>query len=166
MAVAPGLRQAAPPASIAAEPRIAPPMPVTAAEIQAIVRRGVPLAGQWEVEVLEAEGGRALLRLPPNPLLLRPGNTVSGPAIMGLADVAFWAALLSVTEGRDESLTASMSVNFLGPAGPGPLLAEARLLKPRGRLLFGEVLIRRNAGDRVVAHITATWMAVQEAPPR
>ena len=35
-----------------------------------------------------------------------------------------WAALLSLTEGRDESLTASMNIAFLRPCGPGPIIAE------------------------------------------
>ena len=62
----------------------------TIAEIQDTVRTGVPLAGAWNVEVLEAAGGTALVRLPFRPDLLRPGNTVSGPALMGLADVAMF----------------------------------------------------------------------------
>ncbi|MBY0336272.1 MAG: PaaI family thioesterase [Acetobacteraceae bacterium] len=139
-------------------------MPITPAEIQAIAHRAVPLAGEWGIEVLEAGAGRALCLLPAAPRLLRPGGIVSGPAIMGFADVAFWAALLSLTEGRDESLTVSMSVNFLRAAGPGPLIAESRLIKPKGRLLFGEVLIRRKDEAAPIAQVTATWMAVQ--PPK
>ena len=96
------------------------------------MRRGVPLAADWEIEVLAAEAGTALVRLPAKPVLLRPGNTVSGPALMGLADVAMWAALLSTTEGRDDSVTSTMTVNFLRPAGSGAVLAEARMVK-RGR---------------------------------
>jgi uncharacterized protein (TIGR00369 family) len=138
--------------------RMTPPAP-SPAEIQRIARAGVPLAETWGVEVLEAEPGRAVCRLPRRAELLRPGGVVSGPAIMGLADIAVWAALLAASGGRDESLTAAMQVNFLSAAGPGPLLAEARLIKPRGRLLFAEVLIRRNDSPHPVAHVTATWAA-------
>ena len=48
----------------------------TVAEIQQILRSGVPLAGAWGVEVLRAEGGGALVRLPFREDLLRPGDTV------------------------------------------------------------------------------------------
>ncbi len=41
-----------------------PPAVPSAAELQAILHAGVPLAGAWGVEVLEALAGRALLRLP------------------------------------------------------------------------------------------------------
>ncbi len=130
------------------------------AEIQAIVRAGVPIAGAWGVEVLEAGAGRAAVRLPFRPDLLRPGGTVSGPALMGLADVAMWAALLGVTGGRDESVTSTMTVNFLRPFAPGPVLAEARLLKRGKRMVFGEVLLRAEASDEISAHVTTSWAVI------
>ena len=134
------------------------------AEIQAIMRKGVPLAEEWGVEVLAAEGGTALIRLPAKPNLLRPGNTVSGPALMGLADIAIWGALLSTSGGRDDSVTSTMTVNFLPPAGCGPLLAEARIVKRGRRQLFGEVLIRAEGSEELAVHVTTTWVVI--APPR
>jgi len=131
---------------------------MTPAAYDAIIHAGVPLAAAWGVRVLSAEGGVAWVELPARPELLRPGNTVSGPAIMGLADVAMWAALLSLTEGRDESLTATMNVNFLRPCGTGPLVAEARLIKAVGRSLFGEVVIRRADADEICVHVTTGWV--------
>jgi len=134
---------------------------VTLEEMQARVRQGVPLAEAWRVEVLEAEAGRAVLRLPRDKLLLRPGGTVSGPALMGLADMAMWAALLSLSDGRDESLTANLAITFLRPAGPGPVLAEARVIK-RGRTLsYGEVLLRAEGAAEPAAHVTTSWAAAR-----
>ncbi|CAA9277494.1 MAG: hypothetical protein AVDCRST_MAG04-3491 [uncultured Acetobacteraceae bacterium] len=132
----------------------------SAAEIQAIVHAGVPIAGGWGVEVVEAAAGRAVVRLPFRPDLLRPGGTVSGPALMGLADVAMWAALLGVTGGRDESVTSTMTVNFLRPFAPGPVLAEARLLKRGKRMVFGEVLLRAESAEEVSAHVTTSWVVI------
>lgn len=132
------------------------------AEIEVIVHRGVPLAAAWGVEVVQAEGGTATCRLPWREELLRPGGTVSGPALMGLADVAMWAALLGVTGGRDESLTTSLTIHFLRRLAPGPVLAEARLLR-RGRLIVGEVLIRSEASEEIAAHVTTQWAAVSPA---
>ncbi|MCW8086074.1 PaaI family thioesterase [Sabulicella glaciei] len=131
---------------------------MTPAEYEAIIHRGVPLAGDWGIRVLSAEAGVARLELPRDPRLLRPGNTVSGPAIMGFADVAMWAALLSVSEGRDESLTATMNIAFLRPCGPGPLLAEARLIKGSGRSLFGEVVVTHADDPRPCVHVTTGWV--------
>ena len=129
-------------------------------ELQARVREGVPLAGAWGVEVLEAGESRALLRLPQRVDLLRPGGTVSGPAMMGLADVAMWVALLSLTEGRDESLTASLSITFLRAPPPGPVLAEARVIKKGRTLSYGEVTLRAEGAAEPCAHVTTSWAAV------
>jgi uncharacterized protein (TIGR00369 family) len=137
----------------------------TPAEIQAIVNRGVPLAEAWGVEVLAAEGGIAAVRLPAQPLLLRPGNTISGPALMGLADVAMWAALLSVTAGKDESVTSTMTVNFLRPAGSGAVLAEARIVKRGKRMVFGDIMLRAEASDEIAVHVTTTWAVIAAAKP-
>ena len=140
-----------------------PPLPTEDCSpdtIQAIVHAGVPIAAGWGVGVVEAAGGRAVVRLPFRPELLRPGGTVSGPALMGLADVAMWAALLGVTGGRDESVTSTMTVNFLRPFAPGPVLAEARLLKRGKRMVFGEVLLRAERSDEVSAHVTTSWAVI------
>ena len=138
----------------------APPKRCSPAEIQAIVHAGVPIAGAWAVEVVEASGGKAVVRLPYRPDLLRPGGTVSGPALMGLADVAMWAALLGETGGRDESVTSTMTVNFLRPFASGPVLAEARLLKRGKRMVFGEVLLRAEGAEEVSAHVTTSWAVI------
>jgi len=135
------------------------------AELQAIIHRGVPLAEAWGIELLAAEAGTAVVRLPAQPLLLRPGNTVSGPALMGLADVAMWAALLSVSAGRDESVTSTMTVNFLRPAGSGAVLAEARIVKRGRRMVFGDIMLRAEASDEIAVHVTTTWAVIAPAQP-
>lgn len=134
-------------------------MSMTIAEMQALVRAGVPLAGAWGVEVISFSEGEAVLRLPHHEDLLRPGGTVSGPALMGLADVAMWVALLSLTDGKDESLTSNLSIAFLRPPAPRAVLAEARVIK-RGRTLsYGEVMLRAEGEDAPCAHVTTSWAA-------
>lgn len=129
------------------------------AAIQEVVHRGVPLAASWGIEVLAAAGGSATCRMPWRDILLRPGGTMSGPALMGLADVAMWAALLGLTGGRDESLTTSLTIHFLRRLDPGPVLAEARVLK-RGRIIVGDVMIRSETATEIAAHVTTSWAAV------
>ena len=124
------------------------------------MRRGVPLMQAWGVEVLEAADGRAVLRLPYAQQLLRPGGVISGPALMGVSDCAMWAALLSMTEGRDESLTSNLSISFLRRVPPRPVLAEARILKYGRSLAYGEVNLRSEGAEEVLAHVTSTWAVV------
>lgn len=133
------------------------PQPIAIADIQRIMRAGVPLTASWGVEVLRAAAGVAVLRLPHAAELLRPGGVISGPALMGLADAAFWCALLSLTEGRDESLTSNLNISFLRRVPPRPILAEARVLKRGRTLAYGEVNIRSEGAEDVLAHVTTTW---------
>ena len=135
-------------------------MTIATSDLQARMRALLPLADSWAVEVLQAEGGTARLRLPPRPDLLRPGGTVSGPALMGLADMAMWAALLGITDGEDRSLTSDLTIHFLRRLAPGPVVAEARLLKPRGRFLYGEVLIYAEGATEPAAHVTSSWVSI------
>ncbi len=130
---------------------------ITAPALQQVIRTGVPLMGAWGVEVLRAEAGTALLRLPYSAQLLRPGGVISGPALMGLADAALWACLLSLSEGQDESVTSNLNINFLRRVPPRAVLADARLIK-RGRTLsYGEVNLIAEADDAVLAHVTCTY---------
>lgn len=133
-------------------------------ELQARMRAMLPLAAAWAVEVLDAGDGQARLRLPPRAELLRPGGTLSGPALMGLADMAMWAALLTLTGGEDRSLTSDLCIRFLRRLQPGPVVAEARLIKPRGRVLYGEVLLYAEGAPDPAAHVTSSWMPVAAEP--
>ncbi len=127
------------------------------ARIERIMRAGVPLTADWGVTVLAAAEGVALLRMPYAEKLLRPGGVISGPALMGLADAAMWCALLSLTEGRDESLTSNLSITFLRRVPPRPVLAEARVHKRGRTLAYGDVTLRAEGGDEALAHVTTTW---------
>jgi acyl-coenzyme A thioesterase PaaI-like protein len=74
-----------------------------------------------------------------------------------------WVALLGATGGRDESVTSTMTVNFLRPFAPGPVVAEARLLKRGKRMVFGEVALRAEDADEVSAHVTTSWVVIAPA---
>jgi len=133
---------------------------MTPAEIEARIHEGVPLAGLFAIQVVSAGEGMAVLRLPPAPLLLRPGNTLSGPAIMALCDVAIWGALLTMTRGEDNARTQQLAISFLRPAGPGPLLAEARIIRRGARVVYAEVWLRAEDSDTPCGHCTSSWMIV------
>jgi len=147
-------RQASPPTLPAA-----PPARETAAmtldALTARLRDGVPLAQLLQVEAIALEP--LTLRMPASPLALRPGGTTSGPALMALADVAMWAALLVANGEEDLSRTTQLAIQFLRAAGPGPVIAEPRILKPGRSLIYGEVWLRGEGEDRPAAHVTTQW---------
>jgi len=73
---------------------------------------------------------------------LRPGDTVSGPSMMGLADIAAYAVILSAVGPVPLAVTTNFSINFLRKPPPGLLVADARLMKLGKRLAVCEVGLR------------------------
>lgn len=135
---------------------------MTAAEIQQLIAEGVPLVGQFGVTVTELGAGRAVLRQPCHEDFVRPGGTITGPAMFGLADVALYAAVLSLIGRVELAVTTSMTINFLRKPALQALAAEARILKLGRRLAYGDVLIYSEGDDDPVAHATGTY----SIPPR
>ena len=146
---------------LAAAPRAPSPLPaphepqITVEEFQDLLRRQHPFAAVLGAEILEIGHGRATLRLPPNPANQRLGGIIAGPMLMGLADLALYAAIVGAT-GNPEAVTASLTINFLRKAPAGGVLAHARLLKT-GRLAAGEALLTPEADGDPVAQVISTW---------
>ena len=83
---------------------------------------------------------------------LRPGGTVSGPVMMGLADVAMYAALLGKIGLVPLAVTTNFNINFMRkPAAHAAVWARATLLK------VGEVSIYSTGMEEPVAHATMTY---------
>jgi uncharacterized protein (TIGR00369 family) len=108
------------------------------------------------LETVEADGVH--VRLKASDTLLRPGGTVSGPAMFMLADVGIYAAILSIRgEAALQAVTTSLNINFLSRPEPGDLIGRVRLLKVGRRLAVAEVDITAAGGSDLVAHATATY---------
>ena len=60
------------------------------------------------------------------------------------------------------AVTTNLNINFLRKPAPRDLIAEAALLKLGKRLAVGEVTIRSDGEDELVAHVTSTY----SIPPR
>lgn len=138
---------------------------ITLAEIAAFLDRDFPQlndAGAALFEAVSVGPMCATMRLNPHPRNLRPGGTVSGPAMFALADVALYIAILAQIGPVGLSVTTSFNINFLLKPQPGTLLGEARLLKLGKRLAVGEVTIRPQNSSEIVAHATGTY----SIPPR
>ncbi len=96
---------------------------------------------------------------------LRPGGTVSGPAIFALADVAVYLAILARIGPVALAVTTNASVDFLRkPAAGMDLLAETRVLKLGRVLAVGDVLIRSAGGTEPVARATLTYSIPPKVP--
>ena len=107
--------------------------------------------------ILEAWHGGCRVRLGYSPATLRPGGMISGVAMMMLADVTMYVAVLASIGWRPLAVTTNLNINFLRKPSPGALIAQCRLLKLGQRLAVGDVNISTEAGEHLVAHATSTY---------
>lgn len=136
---------------------------MTEAELEEFLAGAFPnLPRAYRVDHVTERG--VVLRLPIGPEHERPGGTVSGPTMMGLADGAAWLATLSRIGPVALSVTSSLTINFLRkPALDRHLYADASLLKLGRRLSVTEVHI--TSGDDLVAQATVTYAIPGAADP-
>ena len=114
------------------------------------------VAGDFTVERVDAGG--VTLRLRVAERHLRPGGTVSGPAMFGLADVALYLAILSRVGPVALAVTVNASMDFMRkPVAGRDLLAEARLLKLGRVLAVGEALLYSEGAAEPVARASMTY---------
>jgi uncharacterized protein (TIGR00369 family) len=111
--------------------------------------------GDYEIE--EVWHGGCRVRRRHHDSSLRPGGTVSGPIMMALADFTMYLAVLSAIGWVPLAVTTNLSINFLKKPGARDLLAEAKLFKLGKRLAVGEVGLRSDGDDGLVAHVTSTY---------
>lgn len=131
---------------------------ITFADV-AEINEELPWATTLSLKVETLGEGSATVTLPFAPSQLRPGGTISGPAMMALADYTMYLAVLSAIGRVELAVTTSLSINFLRKPPPGDIVADCRLLKLGKRLAYGEVWIHSpdGHGEEPVAHVTATY---------
>jgi uncharacterized protein (TIGR00369 family) len=128
-----------------------------AAALQAfLVQDFGQVAEDFTVERADAAG--VTLRLRVAARHLRPGGTVSGPAMFGLADVAMYLAILSRIGPVALAVTTNCAIDFMRKPQAGvDLLAEARVLKLGRSLAVGDVMLFSEGGRDPVARASLTY---------
>ena len=101
--------------------------------------------------------GTCRMRLAYHESQLRPGGTISGPAMMALCDLALYVALLGAIGPVALAVTTNFSINFLRKPEPKALIAQGRFLKIGKRLAVGEVTVFSEGAEMPVAHATGTF---------
>lgn len=113
-------------------------------------------------KIVSVGPGTALVHFAAGERHLRPGGTVSGPTMMGLADGAIYVAILAAIGPVALAVTTSFTCNFLSKPGPGDLACEVKILKLGKRLVVAEATVRGVNDADPAAHIVATY----SIPPR
>lgn len=115
-----------------------------------------------EFEIVQIGNGYCILQFEADEKHLRPGGTVSGPALFALADVAAYAAILAHIGPVALAVTTNLNINFLRKPAPGLIQGNAKILKLGKRLAIVEISITARENDQLVAHAIATY----SLPPR
>jgi uncharacterized protein (TIGR00369 family) len=112
--------------------------------------------------VIDIAPGTVSMRFDPSERHLRPGGTVSGPALFTLADVTAYASIIAHIGPVALAVTTNLNINFLRLPKPEPTTCTCRILKLGKRLAVIEASIFQTNSEELVAHATATY----SIPPR
>ena len=132
---------------------------LNADEFRGILDERLPFGEMMGLSVDYFASDHVRLRAIYNERFLRPGGTIAGPIMMGLADAALYALVLSRIGLVELAVTTNLSINFLRRPAPGDVVADARMLKLGKRLAVGEVSLFSDSDStqEPIAHVTGTY---------
>lgn len=109
--------------------------------------------------IIEAVGAReARVRLCFTERSVRPGGTISGPAMFTLADFSIYVALLATLGAAAiPAVTTNLNITFLKRPEQGDLIAQTRIIRLGRRLVYADVALRADGADEMVAHATGSY---------
>jgi acyl-coenzyme A thioesterase PaaI-like protein len=98
------------------------------------------------------------------PAELRPGGTVSGPVLMGVADVALYVAILGEIGIVPLAVTTDLTIHFLRkPSAERRIIGVCQLIKVGRTLAIGEVTLYSEGLDDPVAHVVGSYSIPPDA---
>lgn len=115
------------------------------------------------VEDITATGAR--MRLPVTAVHGRPGGTVSGPTLMGLADQTAWLSLVGQIGPVALSVTTSLHIDFLRKPALVDVIAQGQILKLGRRLAVMDVAIWSD-DEGGPHHLVAKAQVTYSIPPQ
>jgi uncharacterized protein (TIGR00369 family) len=105
------------------------------------------------------EGRHAIVRLDAGDQHLNIGGIVHGGVLASMIDTAMGRAVRSVTD--SSTATSQLTVTYLDPARPGPLVATARVTKRGSTLTIVEAEVEQEG--KAVAHALATFALLKKS---
>ena len=96
------------------------------------------------------------------PEFCNPAGFVQGGMLSAMLDDTMGPAVLVMSEGRLYTTTISMTVNFLAPAKPGPIIGEAKVTQLGKTIAFVEAKLMAEDGT-VLATASASERLLEAA---
>jgi uncharacterized protein (TIGR00369 family) len=130
---------------------------VRADEMETFLNEVFPqVKGMFGIDHLDEE--RLVMRLHADEQHLRPGGTVSGPAMFSLADVAAYVATMSRIGKEALAVTTNCSIDFMRkPLAGADVIAHAQVLKLGRTLSVTDVRLFSDGQSDPVARATLTY---------
>ena len=116
----------------------------------------------WRMLDARPEEGWIRLGFEGKPEFCNPAGFIQGGLLTAMLDDTMGPAVLVMSEGRLYTTTISMTVNFLSPAKPGPIIAEARVTQLGKTIAFVEGKLMTEDGT-VLATATASERLLEAA---
>lgn len=132
---------------------------LTAAEVNTLMNKVFPQLNEKSTayEATDVFAGGCTVRLNATERHLRPGGTVSGPALFTLADIGGYVCVLSHAGPDALSVTTNLNINFTRKTEAGPIDGHCRILKLGKSLMVFDIDIVAGADGHTVAHATGTY---------
>lgn len=116
----------------------------------------------WQFLDARPEEGWIRIGFVGKPEFCNPAGFVQGGLLSAMLDDTMGPAVLAMTNGRLFTSTISLTVNFLAPAKPGPLICEARVTQLGKTVGFVEGKLMSEDGT-VVATASTSARLVESA---
>ncbi len=134
---------------------------MTIAEVTAFLEKVFPQIDN-DFDVLSLSVDEVVVRMNVQTRHLRPGGTVSGPAMFALADVSYYIATLALIGPEALTVTTNCSIDFMRKPAATDMIAKARVLKLGRTLSVGDVLLYSIGQAAPVARANLTYSIPQK----
>ena len=123
-----------------------------------------PVATLLGWHILDARPGEGWIKIgfEGKPEFCNPAGFVQGGILSAMLDDTMGPAVFSMTEGKLYTSTISMTVNFLSPAKPGPIVGEGRVTQLGKTVAFVEAKLMADDGT-VLATATSNARLIEAA---
>lgn len=130
---------------------------ISVAEFQALADAEAPFATLFGLKVEDIGPGTASFRMQWREAVSAPRGSVTGAAMMALADFAIYGVVLSVVGKVPLAVTTHLNVDLVRRCPAGDVLCQSRLIRAGRRLVTADAWMTAADGGAVVAHATGTY---------
>jgi uncharacterized protein (TIGR00369 family) len=116
----------------------------------------------WQLLEARPEEGWIRIGFEGRPEFCNPAGFIQGGLLSAMLDDTMGPAVLVMSEGRLYTTTISLTVNFLAPAKPGPIIGEGRVTQLGKTIAFVEGKLMAEDGT-ALATSTATARLLEAA---